>query len=66
VRRCWRRRRKARRETIGEATAAKEGGEAAFWHRQIENAGKIERDRRKKAGKIVERYGRRRSTAAPA
>ena len=31
-------------ETIVEATAAKEGGEAAFWHRQIQDAGKVERE----------------------
>jgi hypothetical protein len=40
---------------IGEATAAKQGGEAGFWHRQIQDDSKLKRDWHQEAIKIVER-----------
>jgi hypothetical protein len=40
---------------IGEAIAAKEEGEAALWHRQIQDASNLKRDWHQEAIKIVER-----------
>jgi hypothetical protein len=41
-------------ETIGEAAAADGGGKAAFWHRQIKDAGKVGRDWRKRAEQLTD------------